>query len=377
MSTYCSLKFSYLTVCPEKREIASCCSADPIKVDLSLLKDNKFDIFNIKPLQQDRIGMLAGQRVSSCEKTCWQIEDAGFTSIRQSTKSDLITHTNIVASPTILNIRLDSQCNLTCSYCCKEYSTSWTHDIIKNGMYFDEPRFQLTPQDKIRQKLSQTDVKNSQSTNLLLNTSIQYSTIELVEISGGEPFLNTGLVELINRIDHPIEIFSGLGVQPSRFEKLLTKIPKHVSINISAENVGKLHEFNRYGSSYENFLKNVDTIHNSNRSYRFSSTLNNLTIHGFDKFQKEFDIEDNRLQLLTSPEYLSMNVIDKISQSAILKHNYIKFDTEIKKIASQPYNLEQKVKLKIYLIEFARRRSLSLNVFPESFLHWLEIKEKV
>jgi hypothetical protein len=51
----------------------------------------------------------------------------------------------------------------------------------------------------------------------------------------------------------------------------------------------------------------------------------------------------------------------------------ISFFKQLYDSTSQPHTDQQKQSLKKFLVEFARRRNLSLAIFPKHFLNWLEI----
>jgi organic radical activating enzyme len=370
---YCSQKFWWLSVFPERKQIRSCCSADPVKIDLTWLKNNPDKLFNLPELQQERTKMLADQQVPSCYNNCWHAESQGLPSRRTEMQSDQFTHTDINAEPSTLNIVLGNQCNLTCSYCCKEYSTSWLNDIERNGVYFDDLRYNIDDYDIVRKKLNQQDVESSEFYQSLLNSALYYKNLNQVIITGGEPFLYNGLIPLINNLkDLPIQLFTGVGVNPKRFEKILNDIPDYVTLVISAENIGKLYEFNRYGNSYDNFLQNFELVKKKKINYKFSCTLSNLTIHGFKEFQDKFWTENSNIQFVTDPSYLSMNVLDEKSKELINQITYQdnEIDLSIKQSLEINSTSEQKDKLKIFLSEFAKRRQLDLSVFPQNFINW-------
>jgi organic radical activating enzyme len=368
---YCSQKFWWLTVEPQKRSMASCCAAELTKIDLDWIKSNPGQLFNTPQLQHERQQMLDGQVVSSCYNTCWRAEEQGLPSRRILMGSDQVNETAVIADPSVLNINLGTDCNLTCSYCGKYYSTAWLRDVNEHGIYLDEGRFNLTANDKIILNLGQKKIKESDVYNLILDEAIKLKRVEKVEITGGEPFLYNGLVDLVTRLYAQVYIYTGLGVNNARFKEILLKLPKNVILTVSAENIGELYEFNRYGNSYENFINNLNTIKELGFNYHFSSVISNLTIHGYKQFRDTLGTELDVINFCADPEYLNVNVLDDTSKEIINQVDYNKLDVEIKNAVNTNCTAEQKIKLKTYLIEFARRRQLSLEVFPESFRDWL------
>ena len=373
---YCSQKFWWLTVEPERRTMNSCCAARATKIDLSWLRENPGQLFNTPKLLEERQDMLDNKPVASCEDVCWSAERRGLPSRRTVWASTHRTHTEIQAQPKVLHIVVGSDCNLTCSYCCKQYSTAWLRDINNNGEYLDSERFQLNTNDRIVLQMGQSGIKNSEAYRTVLKEVQNFRSAEQIEITGGEPLLYNGLPELVKSFDCPTDIFTGLGVNFDRLIKILNALPDHTTFTVSAENLGTLYEFNRYGNTWDQFQRNFDAIANRFQ-YRFSSVLSNLTIHGFDEFEQQFGSDKNLLNFCTDPDYLSASVLDTQSKLQLNQYKYKYHDQEIKKTLSVQSTKEQKTNLKKYLTEFARRRSLSLEIFPEHFINWINTEEKL
>jgi organic radical activating enzyme len=370
-SYYCSQKFWWLTVNLERKNISSCCSASPHPVDIKWLKQNPEKIFNTSELLQERKDMLNGVRVASCEDTCWTAEDRSAISRRISMNSQPQTHTNIVAKPDVLNIILSTDCNMTCVYCCKQYSSAWYKDIKTNGSYLEDARYTINNQDRIIEEIGQKQLKNSQIVGTLLDSIQQLDNLRLISITGGEPFLYNGLIELVNNFADPIEIHTGLGVSPARFSAILDKLPSNVSIIISGESTEKFYEFVRYGNSYQNFLVNLESIKQRNISYRFSITMSNLTIFGYREFEDQFGQDNNVVQFCNDPDYLAVGVMDPESIAQLKSIDYKWNDLLIKTALNTGYSNKQKLNFVTYLKEFVSRRNLALDIFPTSFINWI------
>jgi hypothetical protein len=373
-SNYCSQKFWWLTVEPERRTMNSCCAASATKIDLAWLKHNPGQLFNTPELMSERISMLNNEPVASCEDTCWSAERRGLPSRRTIMASGTRTHTDVYASPQVLHINVGSDCNLTCSYCCKQYSTAWLRDVKENGAYTDEARYQLTANDRIVLQLGQTAIKTSDSYQTILQEVKRLTTAKQIEVTGGEPFLYNGLEDLVAGLSAPVDVFTGLGVNTDRLTRMLDRLPKQTTFTISAETTGALYEFNRYGNTWDQFRRNLDLIA-GRFEYRFCSVLSNLTVHGFDQFQKEYSTDKDLLNPCNDPDYLSASVLDEESKASLNQIQYKYHDQIIKETLAITGTTEQQTNLKKYLMEFARRRNLSLAIFPDSFINWINNKE--
>lgn len=374
---YCNQKFWFLTVDFEKRLTYSCCAARPEKIDLEWLSNNPGKLFNTPVAQQERQDMLNNIPVKSCNLTCWQPEAAGLASRRTIQNGGVRSHSNITASPTSLNFNLGSTCNLTCSYCSKQHSSSWRQDIDKNGPYNDHDEFKLTALDQVLLKISHNEHKTTDRYQQLLKEVENFDSVKDITISGGEPFLYNDLPDLVNRLQaEQIDIFSGLGINPNRFKRQLEKITnrKNLRVIVSAENIGLLYEFNRYGNTWENFLANIEILKEQQIHFTFNSIMSNLTMFGAIEFLEYFQDYDIEYQLCGEPDFLTVNILDDSSKTDIvskLKQSQLKIKDQLVDSILNPYTDKQYENFKLFLPEFARRRNLNLDIFPTSMLQWL------
>jgi molybdenum cofactor biosynthesis enzyme MoaA len=178
---------------------------------------------------------------------------------------------------------------------------------LNNGSYLDQDRFNLTTVDRVLRKLSQKERVNSLGFKTLVKELSKLHPTKVI-ITGGEPFLYNNLLELLHNIPQIVEtitIYTGLGVNPSRFEKQLKKINlNNVKIVISAENCEKFYEFNRYGNSYKNFLTNLDHVKSFQSSLGFTSVVSNLTVFGLESFSRQFTDSEIKYSFCNDPDFL-------------------------------------------------------------------------
>lgn len=374
---YCSQKFTWLSIDLEKKLTYSCCQADSSKIDLVWLKENSGNLFNTDLLKAERQQMLDGIPVKSCSKACWIPESQGFTSRRINLGKER-THTNINATPEILNIILGSSCNLTCSYCCKEYSSAWLHDIKNNGQYLDSERFRLNHIDQILLKISQPEHQRSESFNTLIEEIKTFENIRQVFVTGGEPFLYNMLPSVLENISTAEEIIlhTGLGVNLGRLKNQIEKIKhfKNLKIQVSAETIGKLYEFNRFGNTYADFESALQMISDAGIPIRFGAVVSNLTIFGLAEFAYKYKDFPIFYDFCADPDYLKVNVVDPTSKDRLVKEiseSTISLkDTIVNDIQAEPTDA-QRTQCQLFITEYAKRRNLDLDVFPNSMLQWL------
>jgi organic radical activating enzyme len=382
------MKFKYLKVDLESQTTYTCHAAQPHKIDFSWLSANKGNLFNHAVNVKERTMMLSNRRAPSCEQNCWHAEDQQQTSPRLYQQGHVRTHSNIVTAPETIDITVGPDCNLTCSYCCKEFSTAWRRDIEHNGEYDlspnEKPRYQLTQKDRLLMKVSQPKLYESSRYRLLLEEiRSMSSTVKSVDITGGEPFLNNKLLDIIESCDLPqdstIIIYTGLGVDSDRFGRMIEKLRDNhrVKIKVSAEGIGKHLEFNRYGIAWPKFQENLHILKHNEIDFWFHSTLTNLTAFGFRDFYQFFQDRDITLTFAYQPRMQSLHVIDPASKQTL--HQEFELLPEHLRMPLQqtmrpdPSKVERSDMAKFLSAFAARRPDIDLSIYPKSFLTWLGI----
>jgi organic radical activating enzyme len=383
---YCSNKFKFLKIDAEHQTTYNCHAATPHTVDLTWLHNNPGQLFNTPINLAERQMMLDNQRNKSCEQNCYRAEDNGAAGPRLYEGHVERTHTNVVTIPETIDLTISSECNLSCSYCCREFSSAWRQDLVKNGSYTglgnNDSRFQLTTTDQLLLRISQKNRQSTEFQQLLVNEMSMLSTqLNHLIITGGEPFLNNSLPEILknNKDVKKIKLFTGLGVTPSRFAQLIDQISsyKNLTIAVSMENIEQYHEFNRFGTVWKDSLANLEILKQSNVAVLFHSTLTNLTIHGFADFYNRFKHHNIEFDLAHQPTFMPVYVIDDGSREQILQQfddiELPKKELIMKSLNAVPSE-QQRQQTSNFLTQFVQRRpGLNLDVFPADFLKWLNI----
>lgn len=364
---YCNQKFWWLTVNLERLEIQSCCAATPEKIQEQNLHKDLF--FNTELLQQERQEMLDNVRVKSCATTCWIPQENNLPNRRTTHGGDIKTHTNIVSQPEHLNLILGKQCGMMCVYCCKQYSSTWIHEIKNNGpfMSIDNGNRYAAVSDKdlLLLKISQNQITQSPMRQQIIDLLPSLTEkVSVVEITGGEPFLYTNLIEIVSVIPKrvKVDVWSGLGVDTNRFKKYLDQLSAfpNVTITISAESINSLYEFIRSGNSWDRFTTNLELIKNKKIKYKFNATLTNLSVIGINEFYQFAGDVPVSVQPCTEPEFLSINVLDNNTKN-IVKDNLSNVPQSVKdiilKTIEKDARPDQINNFKNYIKEFASRRS--------------------
>lgn len=112
-------------------DIAPCCEFDG---KIGSLKDNTLrEIWNDKPLRDLRSKLAKGTRVKACWK-CWQAEDTGIKSLRQTLNyryGDQVPVDEVLPNspdPVFLDFRFSNLCDFRCRTCYHGASSRWFAD---------------------------------------------------------------------------------------------------------------------------------------------------------------------------------------------------------------------------------------------------------
>jgi organic radical activating enzyme len=381
---YCAMKFRTMKIDAERKLTFNCDPATPQNINFEWLEKNPEQLFNTPLVVQERQMMLDNQRNSSCEQNCFKAEDVGAVSPRILRHGYDRTHANIIAAPETIDLTIGSDCNLTCSYCLKEYSSAWRKDLIDNGDYttvnIDDDRFTINIKDRVIDRISQPGKIKTKHFRLLLDEMSHLSkTLKTIVITGGEPLLNNSLIEILDIVSEvpKITVYTGLGVNTKRFTKLVDQLKDrpNIKISVSADATDKIYEFNRYGVKWNGFLNKVDILEQSNINFGFHSTLSNLTVVGFSKFYQMFSKRCSSFELVYMPDFMAVYVLDDQTKQKVIDElnniDCVGKDQIIKSIQAEPTQ-QQRDNIREFLKEFTRRRpDLDVTIYPKEFLDWM------
>ena len=391
---YCAMKFRMMKIDMERKLTYHCDPAAPQNIDFEWLELNSGQLFNNPQVVNERQMMLENTRNSSCEQNCFKAEDVGAISPRILRQGYIKTHSDIIAEPEIIDLTLGSDCNLTCSYCLKEYSSAWRRDLLTNGNYdtvkIDDDRFTINVKDLVINRNSQPVRVNTNHFRLLLNeTQILSKSLKTLVITGGEPLLNNSLFDILDKVsDVPdIKIFTGLGVDHKRFSKIVEKLKKYsnIRLSVSAESAEKIYEFNRYGAKWDDFVTKTNILEKSDIKFGFHSTLSNLTIIGLPKFYEIFKNKISSYDLVYNPDFMAVYVLDDHTKQRIIdnlntldislsdwQHKSLSKKFIIQSMQAEPTQ-KQRDNIREFLKEFTRRRpDLDVTIYPKEFLDWMD-----
>lgn len=237
--TYCPLPWIGLNLIPGS--ITPCCAWVGAGKNFEELENTNQD--NLSKVFEDiRTDMLAGKTVPGCQQ-CYSAERVGAKSSRQ----EAIEKYGIVdkIATKILDVDFDNICNLKCRGCASGSSHLWFND-----------EKELYGRTLIDKKFIE------------LGLDIDASNLEMISISGGEPFLSKKFEKfsenlLKNNIKNLqlIIVTNGTVKPPPNVYQCMVEA-RELNLNISIDGIGHLNEYFRSGAKFDLCVNTIRELRN-------------------------------------------------------------------------------------------------------------------
>ncbi len=176
-STFCVLPWIHLHVGTQGLQ-SLCCDANEFVQNFGPInKNNPIDVFNSEAYLNIKQKMLAGEKVTTCER-CYLNEASGLQSSRQfynktfKTEHDEILSNRRLTTTDLVSIdfRGDNTCNFRCRSCNPFYSST----LAAEGLFLEEFNFK-----KIENKISIKEIYDQ----------LSFKKVKRIYFAGGEPLL--------------------------------------------------------------------------------------------------------------------------------------------------------------------------------------------
>jgi hypothetical protein len=279
------------------------------KIDAALLKDNPSALHNTPYKKEQRKIMLRNERPQECSY-CWTQEDLGNLSDRHYRSGEpwAAKDFETIASssgeedvlPSYVEVNFNNACNLACSYCSPQYSSTWATDVERHGAFPTNPPHNdpshFTGERKVipaREDNPYVDAFWSWWPNL-------YPELEHFRMTGGEPLMDKNTYRVFDYVlENPspklhLNVTSNFSVEPKLFEKYLDYVKRlcdndqikieHFMQYVSLDALFHKAEYIRHGLDFTMLWENVNRFLNEvpNRSsLTFIITMNNLSVTSF------------------------------------------------------------------------------------------------
>jgi MoaA/NifB/PqqE/SkfB family radical SAM enzyme len=270
-------------------------------------------LHNTQHKKEQRRRMLAGERPEECQY-CWNMEDLGklsdrhyrsgepwaaidFDRIRNSTgdEDDVV--------PSYVEVNFNHACNLRCSYCSPQFSSSWADEVARHGAY---PT--LVPHNSPEHFTGNRRPIPAREHNPYVEAFWEwwptlYPQLRHFRMTGGEPLMDRNtyrVFDYVLAIPNPelhLNVTSNFSVETVLFERYLDYVKKLCSTNIEhfmqyvSLDSGRAHqaEYIRHGLDFDRMYKSVhrflDEVPTRN-SLTFIITMNNLSVTGLQEMME-------------------------------------------------------------------------------------------
>lgn len=342
--SFCAAKWYNVSIWLGNGRTASCHHPIAHSIPKDELDKNASALHNTEFKKKQRKMMLEGERPPECSY-CWTAEDASGGN-REGVYSDRVYQTarytdeEIAAlknipwdknvTPKTVEICFDNLCNLACSYCNSEFSSTWSKDITTNGEYTG----MLTNGGKTyRQDGSHAmPFGNKNEGNIYVKRffdwfpEIKDGLYEL-RVSGGEPSRSPSFWQLLDICENEkfdFAVNSNLIMEEDRLQRLIdaSKKFKKFEIYTSAESYGILQEFVRDGFKWDVWEKNMFELNKAESitTVNIMMTISALSVWGVAEFLEKITEWRNStrsdqfymsLNILRFPSFQSVNIIEQ------------------------------------------------------------------
>lgn len=257
MNNFCILPFTHFSTRPNG-DITPCCR---YMGKLGNIKEQSIeDIWNGTEVKTLRNEFLNGLRPNDCWP-CWQIEDSGGTSMRQSMLLNRnYTFKNEVEQDfqiPVIELKLSNLCNFRCRTCKPDLSTTWLKD-------WEEVRAEYESIGMICSTERQNYFDNE---NFLESIERLGSSIDILEFAGGEPLMDPLHYRILERLQHEashIEVKYSTNLSRLSIGKWnvldIWKNFKSVDLSVSMDGHPELNDYIRTESNTKNIVENLSLV---------------------------------------------------------------------------------------------------------------------
>jgi organic radical activating enzyme len=270
-------------------------------------------LHNTEHKKAQRVIMLQNQKPAECSY-CWNMEAKGKLSDRhyrsgepwaavdfEKIKNSTGTETDVI--PSYVEVNFNNACNLKCSYCSPQFSSSWADEANRHGAF---PT--ATPHNAPEHFTGARRVIPAKEHNPYVDAFWQwwptlYPTLEHFRMTGGEPLMDKNTYRVFDYVlANPsprlhLNVTSNFSVEDALFERYLGYVKQLCTPNIEHfmqyvsldSGRGYQAEYIRHGMSADRVVRNVNRylseVPNRN-SLTFIITMNNLGVTGFRDYME-------------------------------------------------------------------------------------------
>jgi sulfatase maturation enzyme AslB (radical SAM superfamily) len=284
------------------------------------------EAYDSDQFKQLRNNFKNGLKDSIC-KRCWDNEELGIESLRQSQLKRYNNLYNGHESLKFLELSLSNTCNLKCRTCYPRDSTKW----IKEFYDLDIDKNTISYRNYRKIMMNNEDINSLLIDNLLKET---LSNLQYITFFGGEPFMerliwNKILTSAEEKICKNINISftTNCTFWDDEKEVILSKF-KTCELYLSIDGVENKFEYMRHPAKWNTVLNNIEKIIRWQKSRPELIKLNILLtvcIYNIFDFNEVIDFANQRnieiyLNIVQYPDYLNIQNLPKIIKEHVFKN---------------------------------------------------------
>jgi organic radical activating enzyme len=275
-------------------------------IPAELLANNPSALHNTPHKKEQRKIMLKNERPDECNY-CWAMEDNGKLSDRHYRSGepwaakDFDSIVNSLGDedvvPSYVEVNFNHACNLKCSYCSPQFSSSWQQEVDQFGAYptstqHNDPDYFVGRRRPIpvREHNPYVDAFWSWWPEL-------YPELQHFRMTGGEPLLDKNTYKVFDYVlanpksDLHLNVTSNFSVDEKSWQKYLGYVKElcagekieHFMQYVSLDSFGAQAEYIRHGLDFDLLWDRVNqflTEIPGRNSVTFIVTMNNLSVTG-------------------------------------------------------------------------------------------------
>ena len=280
------------------------------QIDATALKDNPGALHNTEHKKKQRVMMLKQEKPSECSY-CWNMESTGNLSDRhyrsgepwaaidyEAIKNSTGNEDDVI--PSYVEVNFNHNCNLKCSYCSPQFSSSWMQEVDKLGGY---------PTTTIHNDPSHFVGRNRPIPHSHDNPYVEafwewwpklYSSLKHFRMTGGEPLMDKNTYKVFDYVlsfpnpELHLDVTSNFSVEPQLWNKYIDYVKRlcntqieHFMQYVSLDSGIPAHaEYIRNGLSFARVQNRVNHFLFDipyRNSLTFIITMNNLSVLGLQQ----------------------------------------------------------------------------------------------
>lgn len=301
----CAAKWMQTSLHLTTGQTNSCYHPPLHSISQSEIVDNPSALHNTSTKRIARLEMLSGVKPRECSY-CWKVEDTGNLSDRHYRSGEPWAEgklTEIVmndpmtwnVTPSYVEVNFSNVCNLRCSYCSPQFSSSWSKEINEYGAYPTSNQHNSPTHFTGSRRVIPNREDNPYVDAFWRWWPELYPELKHFRMTGGEPTMDRNTYRVFDWIlenpkkDLHVNVTSNFSQESIIFDKYMNYVDKicsnecveHFMQFVSIDGWSERAEYGRYGLDFKLMKSNVERFLRDipyRNSVTFIITMNVLNI---------------------------------------------------------------------------------------------------